>query len=271
MSLVQNKDCTITQSQSLRGGISCRPYGTSKDTIYKDSQTFGVAAGFQGSSISSKASYKLRHGQIRKERILARWRDGPDKRNGKILSLTCGLEFTLCTRNVRRRQLIDILASDTLIKYMEYGQFEMESLVRMETFQSILASRDSQRFAKVYKEHKSWRKDFGRSISWLFTTLEGTGLKETKDLSAYLYCEGFSDPHHEVVIPRKRYTWVPLLKDSVYSATFAIASSTCLALSGSRGHDVQKCRGELVHTPQYSTLQTVLFPVSASGDEISTR
>jgi len=93
--------------------------------IYKDAQTFGLAPGFQGSGVSTTTTYKLRHGQTRKQRMLERWRDGPDKRNGKILSLWCGSEFSLCTRNMRRRQLIHILASDTLVRFMDDGQSEM--------------------------------------------------------------------------------------------------------------------------------------------------
>lgn len=271
VSLVEKGDCNVTQRESLLGGITCRPYGTSKDTKYKDAQTFGIAAGFQGSAVSTTSTYKLRHGQTRKQRMLARWRDEPDKRNGKILSLWCGSEFSLCTRNIRRRQLIHVLASDTLLRYMEYGQFEMKGDMCMKTFKRILASGDSLQFAKVYKEHRSWRKDMGKAISWLFTAIEDTGLNETRDLSAYLHCEGFSDPHHEVVISRKHYTWVPLLNDSVYTATFAIASGSCLELSGSNRSNVLKCRGELSDGPQHSVLQTVLFPVSASGYELSSR
>jgi len=154
---------------------------------------------------------------------------------------------------------------------MEYGQFEMKDDMCMKTFESILASGDPQYFAKVYEEHKSWRKDMGKAISWLFTALEDTGLNETRDLSAYIYREGFSDPHHEVVVPRKLYTWVPLLQDSVYTATFAIASSACLELFGSKGSNAQKCRGEVVNGPQHSILQTVLFPESVSGYELSSR
>jgi hypothetical protein len=269
VSLIEKSDCNVTQRESLLGGITCRPHGTSKDTNYKDAQTFGIAAGFQGSAVSTTSTYKLRHGQTRKQRMLARWRDEPDKRNPKILSLWCGSEFSLCTRNIRRRQLIHILASDTLMRYMEYGQFEMKGDMWTETFECILARGDPQYFARVYKEHKSWRKDMGKAISWLFTALEDTGLNETRDLSAYLYRKGMSDPHHEVVIPRKIYTWVPLLKDSVYTATFAIASSACLELSGSKGSNAQKCRGEVGDGPQHSVLQTVLFPVSASGHELS--
>jgi len=132
--------------------------------------------------------------------------------------------------------------------------------------ESILASGDAQSFAKPYKENKSWRKDLAKSISWLFTALKDTGLNETGDLSAYFYREGFSDPHHEVVVPRKRYTWVPFLKGSVYTATFPIASGDCLRLSGPKGYSVQKCRGEVADGPHYSVLQTVLSPVSASGE-----
>lgn len=201
--------------------------------------------------------------------MLARWRDEPDKRNPKILSLWCGSEFSLCTKNIRRRQLIHILASDTLMQYMEYGHFERKGDMCMKIFEFILASGDPLLFAKVYEEHRSWRKDMGKAISWLFTAIEDTGLNETSDLSAYLYREGFSDPHYEVVIPWKRYTWVPLLKDSSYTATFAIASSACLELSGSKGSNAQKCRGEVGDGHQHPVLQTVLFPVSASDSELS--
>ena len=258
--LKREEFCTTTPSDGLTG-ISLRPYGTSKDTKTKSSSQYNFALGYSGVQIGYTRQYVLRHGRTRKQSMIARWSLEPERRNPDILSLWCGLEVSLCTRNAARRKIIHVLGSETMREYFCSGLFEWNDPRCEAAFFRAVASHENT-LSVIYKLKKEWRNDIGKAISWLFTALGDTGITSTGDLET-LSMQNGPDSECLATIPASQHTWAGLLKESIHSATFAIASSSCLSFRyfGEEGLQGQRCRLFKSSKEQYSVLETAVVPV----------
>lgn len=201
----------------------------------------------------------------RKQRIVSKWRLEPEKRNPAVVALWCGLEVSLCTRNARRRRLIQLLGSETLSRYSKHSLFKWHDLDCQLAFQQALEDEDPEAFTGLYLQHEEWRPDIGRAISLLFDALGSSGVMLDGNLEAFVFVEDSNDPEQVAVFPRDKHTWVNFLKDTVMSATFAMASNTCLSFPHRNGSG-QRCRGtKAAASQQHTILQTAVVPAT-SGD-----
>ena len=266
MTLNENT-CSTTQRQGLVG-LKAQPYGTSKKSVYKDSEILQIQAGHSGVQVGYAASYKIRPGTTRKDRILWRWRMEPEKRNPRLLLLWCGLEVSLCTRNARRRRLVDLMGSKTISSYLETARFEWADPTCQCEFRKALLSDDPSEFVRLYDNNMGWRRDLGRAVSWFFDALEHTGITPEGDLATYCMVGDSDDPDYTTIFPRKQQNWSSFLKDTTTTATFSVSTDTCLAFSKSPG---QQCRQCASPHPQHTILQTAVVPVSMTETPISSR
>ncbi|KAM3155336.1 hypothetical protein ABEW05_004142 [Botrytis cinerea] len=187
--LVVNKKCIpsperILQIKSrLSDQQALRQPNTSRARRYVDShaiQIQGSAMGFI--SGSGQVTYKRRIGHTMKDSLVERWRHG--LRNPVDLEAFSGVEVSLCSRNARRRRLLNILASDTMINYLHAISFTWDKGVCEASY--FKALRCPKSFRKFWKAHKDWQTNIGDAISKCLDALEETGIDEdNQELSAF--------------------------------------------------------------------------------------
>lgn len=259
-----NSSCVSSQAENLCG-LRLRPLGTSERSRYRDATTYNLAGGYSGIQLGGARTYKFRDALTRKQRILSKWRLEPEKRNPDVLSLWCGLEVSLCTRNASRRRLIHLLGSESLSRYSKHALFKWNDSNCQRAFQKALEDEDAKAFTDLYVQHEEWRPDLGRAISLLFDALGSTGVVPDGNLETFVFVEDSNDPEQVAVFPRDKHTWVSLLKDTVKSATFAMASNTCFSFPYGNANG-QRCRCiNVAATSQHTILQTAIVP-AMSGD-----
>ena len=260
--------CTNSQAENLCG-LNLRPLGTSERTRYRDATTYNLAGGYSGVQIGASRIYKFRDAITWKQRIVSKWRLEPEKRNPAVLSLWLGLEVSLCTRNARRRRLIQLLGSETLSRYSNHTMFKWNDSLCQEAFETALRDDDPKAVTDLYVKHEEWRPDLGRAISLRLDALGSTGVMPDGNLEAFIFVEDSSDPEQVVVLPGEKHTWVSFLKDTVKSATFAMASNTCLSFPypAAKG---QRCRrNNATNAHQRTILQTAIVPAMPDSNETS--
>ena len=263
-----NTGCNgLSQAEGLRG-LSIRPHGTSKDRSYQNSSTYSITAGWSGSSISYQRQYLRRQGTTRKEGIINRWKFKPDAQNPCQLLLRCGLEVSLCTRNARRRQFLQLMGSPSLLKSLQ--NFPWKDARCGNEVQNAFRNRDSEDFVHLYN-NQEWRKDIGEAVSWMFELLADTGVQADGDLAAFTSLEASSvDPERITVFRAHQHTWIGLLKDSIHTATFAIIATECLEFPYPHVPG-QRCRFESTTPIQNSVLETMIAPILDTNDSQSSK
>ncbi|EPE35581.1 C2H2 and C2HC zinc finger [Glarea lozoyensis ATCC 20868] len=174
----------------LRQHKALRELGTDRPRRYHDSHAVQITASIMGMvSIADTLTYKRRAGQSMKDVLVERWRNG--LRNISDLETYGGVEVSLCTRNARRRKIRQILASQTMRKYLRGSSFQWLSDDVETRFYESLKSKEAQR--ALWKSDPSVRKNVGDAISRCLETLETTGVdNDTKELNA-LWVETFDD------------------------------------------------------------------------------
>ncbi|PQE07794.1 hypothetical protein CJF31_00007621 [Rutstroemia sp. NJR-2017a BVV2] len=167
-----------------------RPPNVSRAKRYIDShavQIQGSAMGFV--SGSGQVTYKRRSGHTMKDALVERWRHG--LRNPIDLEAYSGVEVSLCSRNARRRRLLNILSSNTMVNYLNGISFFWVSDTCKEAY--LKALRCPRSFRKFWKAHKEWRENIGDAISKCLDALEETGIDEdSQELSAF-WVESFDE------------------------------------------------------------------------------
>jgi hypothetical protein len=167
-----------------------RPPNVSRAKRYIDShavQIQGSAMGFV--SGSSQVTYKRRSGHTMKDVLVERWRQG--LRNPIDLEAYSGVEVSLCSRNARRRRLLNILSSNTMVNYLHGISFSWVSDICKEAY--LKALRCPRSFRKFWKAHKEWQENIGNAISKCLDALDETGIDEdSQELSAF-WVESFDE------------------------------------------------------------------------------
>ncbi|KAF7907793.1 hypothetical protein EAE99_011918 [Botrytis elliptica] len=187
--LIVNKKCVQSPERVLRiksrlsDQQALRSPNTSRARRYVDShaiQIQGSAMGFI--SGSGQVTYKRRIGHTMKDALVERWRHG--LRNPLDLEAYSGVEVSLCSRNARRRRLLNILASDTMVNYLRAISFTWDKGVCESSY--LKALRCPKSFRKFWKAHKDWQTNIGDAISKCLDALEETGIDEdNQELSAF--------------------------------------------------------------------------------------
>ena len=248
--------CPNSQLSALQD-VDLRPHGTSEASTYKDSMTFGIQAGYQGINIIASSQYKLRHAVTRKQRLQTRWMLQPEQCSLKNLNLWVGLEVSACTRNARRRRLSHLLTSRTIRECIQSRNFPWSSPGAEEAFLKYCGKEDLGELTAMTNASEDYQKDIKRLTSWCLELLVDTGVGAKGDLSVFAYMGNTDDPDKTAVLSKKRHSWVGFLKDTVQTATFAIATDLCLSFPYER-FPGQCCRSSGNHTPKFSVLQTAI-------------
>lgn len=237
--LVPRKSCQMSLESGLEG-MALQLIGTLKPFRYKDSTSFNVAVGHAGTQVNWNTQIKTNPGILMKQSLLDRWKLDPKFRNPRLLLLWYGLEVSLCTRNARRCRLVDLIRSRSMVNYLSaiYRPEVGLRTYKIALFEALKSSNPNA-FVELYDNHPEWQAELGTVVARCLEVLKESGVNRKRDLAAFAFIERFHDPEQLAILPRKDHTWVPLLKDSFDSATFAIMSDRCLGYPKPPG---QTCR-----------------------------
>ncbi|KAF7862488.1 hypothetical protein EAF04_007361 [Stromatinia cepivora] len=187
--LLVNDKCVPSPASILRtksrlsNRQALRSPNTSRARRYVDShaiQIQGSAMGFI--SGAGQVTYKRRIGHTMKDALVERWRHG--LRNPIDLEAYFGIEISLCSRNARRRRLLSILASDTMVNYLHAISFKWGAGVCERAY--LKALRCPKSFRNFWKAHREWQPSIGDAISKCLDALEETGIDEdNQELNAF--------------------------------------------------------------------------------------
>jgi hypothetical protein len=194
--LAVNSQCDMSTErklkikQELKNDGNLRHRGTRLSHQEKGSQAFQVQASAAGfATLGTTIEYKRTEGFNIKDALLQRWRNGA--RNVKYLEMWGGVEVSLCTKNARRIQLLHVLRSQALRRYLKTISFQWIDRECETSYFEALKNRRS--FRKFWKEHPEWQKNIGNAVNECFMALEETGVDERDDELSALWVEEFED------------------------------------------------------------------------------
>ena len=235
-----HRELCPTSFETGLGGLALQTIGTLKPFRYVDATAFNITVGHAGTQASWNTQIKVNPGILMKQSLLDRWKLEPKFRNPRLLLLWYGLEVSCCTRNARRCRLVDLVRSRSMIEYLSAIYRPETGLkdYKMSLFEALNSS-NADAFVELYDNHPEWQGELGTVVARCLEVLKESGVDRKGDLAAFAFMEKFHDPEQLAILPRKDHTWIPMLKDSFDSATFAFMSHHCLGYPRNTG---QKCR-----------------------------
>jgi len=241
MKLHDNPSCNLSTNenkQRLRDAGSLSELGTMKNTKVVDSETVQIQVGPPYVKIGVQRTYK-RRGRTWKEALIENWKNNPESRNVRILEYKFGVEVSACTYNARRRRLVTLLGSKTMMNYLRNGSIRWDSTDCQEKFYAALESSDHRAFRNLYMSQKDWQSDLGKAITYCLDGLTETGINE-KGLDLLWVPD--SDLGQRVNIRFREHNWAGFLKDTEDCCTMAVLEDKCLELSDLT--QVRKCQNQ---------------------------
>ncbi len=154
--------------------------------------------------------------------------------------------MSACTYNARRRRLISLLSSETMMNYLRNAALTWESLECEKSFYAAISSSDYKAFRKLYLSRKDWQFDLGKAITHCLDALTRTG---TNEAGLDLHWVPDSDPGHKVNLKLHDHSWIGFLKDTETCCTMAILENKCLEFRHpTHGKGCQRQEGGLEST-----------------------
>jgi len=242
--LHSNGECrssTNDHRQRLRDSGSLSEPGTVRNGRIMSAEIVQLQVGSPYATVGVQREYKMR-GRSWKQSLIEDWKHRPATRNIKFLEFKLGLEVSTCTHNARRRRLITLFGTGTMLNYLRNGSLRWTSTECQERFYSALQSPDHTEFRKLYESQPGWRTDLGNAIESCLDALADTG-KSGKDLE--LFWAPDSEPGHKVTLRSSELSWIGFLEDTETSGTLAVLEDKCLELSAPRIG--KKCQNDHFH------------------------
>jgi hypothetical protein len=211
---------------------------------------------------SAQRTYK-RRGKTWKEAWTEAWRNNPESRNIRILEFKFGVEVSACTYNARRRRLVSLLGSKTMMNHLRNGALTWNNPECEQSFYAALESPDHKAFRKLYLSQKNWQFDLGKAITHCLNALTQTG---TNEEGLDLHWVPDSEPGQTVNLPLREHSWIGFLKDTETCCTMAILENKCLELP--EFDQARKCQsgesysGSTISPSSDQILKTSVFETS---------
>jgi hypothetical protein len=260
MKLQDNPHCILSTNESkqrLRDAGSLSELGTMKSARIVDSEVVQIQVGLSYIKVGAQRTYK-RRGRTWKEAWIENWKNNPESRNVRILEYKFGVEVSACTYNARRRRLITLLGSKTMMNHLRNGSLRWNSTDCQEKFYAALESSDHRAFRNLYISRKDWQSDLGKAITYCLDNLAETGANEN---GLDLLWVPDSDPGKRVNLRLREHSWVGFLKDTEDCCTMAVLEDTCLELPNLT--QVRKCQNrECGSGPTITSMSDQILDVS---------
>jgi hypothetical protein len=259
-----------TKTKLMGDGVLRNP-GTDRPQRYADSMAVQVQVGaLPFVQLGGQVIYKRRAGQNMKTVLVERWRNNKN-RNPAELEALCGVEVSLCTKNARRRSLLDLMSTKSLKSYLESVSFDWASAECKDAFFQSLG--DCRKFRAFWNERKDWRQSAGDAISLSLDRLEVTGVNTVSGELRAFWTETFEDEMMDmdsttmeewiISFPRSELTWTRFLKDTPECLTMAVVNSSCLDLNPRVGWGgrCQNAKGQTegLNSHRYPFLETAIL------------
>lgn len=190
--LYVNEKCQASEGylkDFFRRKNAMRSPRTSRSKRYVDGYTLQVSVGGMSlAKFGGQVTYKRRAGFNMKDALVERWRN--KERNISDLEAFSGVEFSLCTRNARRRRLWQILRSQTMCDFLRANSFEWKSAECEAAYYEALADprKFRRRFQKLWAR-KEYCNNVGDAISMCLDALYETGVDEDTDEMSALWVQ----------------------------------------------------------------------------------
>jgi serine/threonine protein kinase len=289
LSILHTRRCwrTVTATRGELKNRSClRPPQTAPPTKYLDAESYTGQLGFStagvSTNISAQKSYKRREGHSMKDALLELWTNEPDLRDIRVLEARCGVEVSWCTHNSRRRRLIDLLGTKTMLEYIcRWGRWKGNDGA-WAAYYNAITSNVHNAFSDLWNSETNdveWQKLFGDAILVCLKALHRTGVvtegNDRGDLLAFWAPPEETD--YVVTIKKPGHDWIALLEDSVTNGSMVVLESVCLELeletfpSPVSPVHFAKCSYKKRRAVQRSNCLTVLQTALDINDEFPTK
>lgn len=246
--LQHNLQCNLSRHESkqrLRNSGTLSELGTVKNARMLESEAVSFIVGPPYAKVGVQRTYKKRW-QTWKDAWIENWKNSPEGRNVRILEYWFGVGVSACTYNARRRRLITLLGSKTMLNYLRNGSLIWKSSECEAKFYAALESSNHRAFRTLYKSQKDWQPDLGKAITYCLDALAETGMSG-KGLDT-LWVPG-SEPGQRVNVPLCEYSWVGFLKDTKDCCTMAVLEDNCLELLTLKDMPARRCQNSAIPSP----------------------
>ena len=249
------REACPTPSMDYFRQVKIKPFGTFAAKRLPGPTTLTIALSYFGMQVGYQRQYLNRDCSNRKQRLLDRWRPSENyEPQITHLLLYCGVEGSLCTRNARRVRLIDVIKSPALSWHR--SRLNWNDSKCGEEFRQAIEESGSTRFIEFYESAEpAWKAEIRAAIWRLLQLLSDTGLQDDGDAGFYYYDDSGDDPEIAVILKSRHHTWVKMLVDDGFRATFAVATPLCLAFRY-KSLPGQGCRHRRKVSSEYSVLET---------------
>jgi hypothetical protein len=243
--LQYNSQCNLSTNDSkqrLRDSGSLSELGTMRNTRFLDSEALQIQVGGPYAAVTGQRIWKMR-GRTWKEAWTENWKNNPESRDVKMLEFRFGVEVSACTYNARRRRLVTLLGSNTMMNYLRNGSLSWNSTECKEKFCAALKSSDHRAFRNLYMSQKDWQPDLGKAITYCLDGLMETG---TNEEGLNLLWVPDAQPGQRASIKFREHSWAGFLKDTEDCCTMAALENKCLEFPNLA--EAKKCQNQHIRS-----------------------
>jgi hypothetical protein len=226
--LCYNDSClSSTQElmQSLRESGCVSQMGTVRVGRELESETISVQIGAPYIKFGTQRNYK-RRGVLWKKALVENWKLNPEGRNVRILEYMFGVEISSCSNNARRRRLITLLGTKTMISFLRNSSLKWNDECRNAFYEAVKNPKYTA-FRKLYISEQKWQLDFGNAIQHCLEALLTTGVNERGFEALWV---PKNEPARRVNIKSHDNVWTGFLKDTEHICTMAAFEDRCLVM-----------------------------------------
>lgn len=228
-----------------------RIVGSSPIKWITDSKTMGTTAGGAGvGGPTFQYSHTMKKdGTPFKEALLKRWKNTPPEwRPWETLLMRVGLQVSVCTCNSRRVRIVDLLAGETMKKFMAINASDAGAPWR-ESFEEMLRT-DPGSLATFQIQNPSGRKAIEQYVTLCLENLMNTGIR-SRAHGPFVALWVHDGQLWEIAFPSRYYGWTGFVEDSDSSCSFVVLEKClvneyglgcCHPREGVRQEDIQRFR-----------------------------
>ena len=178
-------------------------------TRYIDSRQAGVFVGSHGIQLTGMAIWKIDKGQSMKEGFLEEWENSPQSWNPQDLEDFRGIVFSSCTMNARRVRLVELLATDSLLRLIDRVTWRHNE--RKSAFVAALESGDPLALSQLWRTQPEWHEDLGNAVLICIRALAKTGYDEIRERFNVLWIPNYENIMRLALDPAME-NWVQMEK-----------------------------------------------------------
>lgn len=256
--LRENPHCTYHVQDFCHDWASDMTVLGTQESVWK-TDTRSLAIGFSKYiGVTLSGSQKLMPLTTRKQHILDKWTNAPERCNPGILNQYLGVEISHCTGNARRISLRQLMATEPISSIFERQTPGWSRTEWGTSLSQALRGRDDEAMFDVWKEYSLYRQDMAELFCGVFELLDSTGWKENGNFHAALI--KLHDEERAVQIPQKLNDWTLALADTHLNSAYIMINEKCLSCEVP-DHSTSTC-----NTPRgFTILQTRFVTKKSPG------